>query len=201
MTEHRPREFFKIFKGPFYDYMPQWYIDVGLKIITTYTVQGIMPYINFVKESVLARAKRRGDDKCSCNRFKSKSSTYFAYKAVYTGKDWKIHFKYSDTLNITFLAMLYGLGMPIMFPMAALIISNQRLAERAQVAFVMREPPAMDNALSKSVLGILKFAPLCLLFNSFWLLENKQFFDNVWNYKAKSNEFMKSGHLVGFRVN
>jgi len=91
--------------------------------------------------------------------------------------------------------------MPIMFPMAALIISNQRLAERAQVAFVMREPPAMDNALSKSVLGILKFAPLCLLFNSFWLLENKQFFDNVWNYKAKSNEFMKSGHLVGFRVN
>lgn len=22
MTEHEPKEFFKIFKGPFYDYMP-----------------------------------------------------------------------------------------------------------------------------------------------------------------------------------
>lgn len=201
MTEHKPRELFKIFKGPFYDYMPQWYIDVGLKIITTYLVQGIMPYINFIKESVLARVKRRADDKCSCNRFRSKSSSFFQYKAAYTGKDWKIHFKYSDTLNITFLAMLYGIGMPIMFPMAAIIISNQRLAERAQVAFVMREPPAMDNALSKSVLNIMKFAPLCMLFNSFWLIENKQFFDNVWNYKNKSNENMKSGHLVGFRVN
>jgi hypothetical protein len=40
------------------------------------------------------------------------------------GKDMPIHFKYSDMLNITFLAMLYGLGMPIMFPMAAIIISN-----------------------------------------------------------------------------
>ena len=57
---------------------------------------------------------------------------------MYYGKEWQIHFKYSDSLNITFLAMLYGLSMPIMFPMAMIIISNQRLAERTQVAFNMR---------------------------------------------------------------
>jgi len=38
MVEHEPKQFWKNFKGPFYDYMPQWYIDVGLKIITTYLV-------------------------------------------------------------------------------------------------------------------------------------------------------------------
>lgn len=97
--------------------------------------------------------------------------------------------------------MLYGVGMPIMFPMAALIISNQRLAERVQVAFNNKQPPAMDDALSKSILSMLRFAPLCLLFNSYWLLDNKQFFDNVWLYKDKSTAHMKSGHLVGFRVN
>lgn len=122
------------------------------------------------------------------------------YISVYTGKEWQIHFKYSDALNITFLAMLYGLGMPIMFPMAMIIISNQRLAERSQVAFNMRQPPAMDDALSKSVLSILKYAPLCLLFNGFWLLENKQFFENVWNYKARTTDNMKSGHFVTFKV-
>ena len=88
MTEHEPKEFFKLFKGPFYDYMPQWYIDVGLKIITTYLVQGMMPYINFVKETVLARAKVCADSKCSMNKFKSKSHNIFMYKAVYTGKEW-----------------------------------------------------------------------------------------------------------------
>ena len=123
------------------------------------------------------------------------------YKAAYTGKEWQIHFKYSDALNISFLAMLYGMGMPIMFPMAMIIISNQRLAERVQVAYNMRQPPAMDNALSKSVLSILKFGPICLLFNAFWLLDNKQFFDNFWLYKDKTTDNMKSGHLVSFKVN
>lgn len=95
------------------------------------------------------------------------------YKGIYTGKEWQIHFKYSDALNISFLAFLYGMGMPIMFPMAMIIISNQRLAERVQVAFNMKQPPAMDDSLSKSVLSILKYGPLCLLFNGFWLLDNR----------------------------
>jgi hypothetical protein len=65
----------------------------------------------------------------------------------------------------------------------------------------MRQPPAMDDALSKSVLSILKYGPLCLLFNGFWLLDNRQFFDNVWIYKNKSTENMMSGHFVGIKIN
>jgi hypothetical protein len=38
LQQFRPRKFWKAFNGPFSDYMPQWYMDVGLKIITTYTV-------------------------------------------------------------------------------------------------------------------------------------------------------------------
>ena len=65
----------------------------------------------------------------------------------------------------------------------------------------MKQPPAMDDALSKSVLSILKFAPLCLLFNAFWLLDNRQIFDNVWLYKDKTTHNMKSGHFFTFKVN
>ena len=35
-----------------------------------------MPYINLVKEFVIAGLKRRVDNKCSGNRFKSRSHTY-----------------------------------------------------------------------------------------------------------------------------
>lgn len=59
----------------------------------------------------------------------------------------------------------------------------------------------MDDALSKSVLSMLKFGPLCLLLNGFWLLDNRQFFDNVWIYKNKSTENMMSGHHVGIKIN
>lgn len=126
--------------------------------------------------------------------------TIQTYKAVYVGKDMPIHFKYSDCLNITFLAMLYGLGMPIMFPMASVILLNQRLAERIQVAYNYRQPPAMDNSLSDSVLSIMKYAPVMLLFNGFWLMDNRQFFDNVWHYKDKVTENMLADHYPGYRI-
>lgn len=40
-----------------------------------------------------------------------------------------------------------------------------------------------------------------MLFNGFWLLDNKQFFENVWGYKNKTTEFMKSQHFVAIKVN
>lgn len=175
-------------------------MDVGLKIITTYTVQGLMPYINVVKESVILKIKNCVDTKCTNNPYKTTKRTLQAYKNVRTGKDMPIHFKYSDCLNITFLAMLYGLGMPIMYPMAAVIIMNQRVAERIQVAYNYRQPPAMDNSLSDSVMSIMKYAPIMLLFNGYWLMDNRQFFDNVWHYKDKVTDNMWSDHKIVYRV-
>ena len=94
--------------------------------------------------------------------------------------------------------MLYGIGMPIMFPMAMIIVANQRLCERVQVAYNYRQPPAMDDSLSNSVLSIMKYAPLMLLFNGYWLMDNKQFFDNVWHYKDKVTQNMWADHFVVF---
>jgi hypothetical protein len=173
MSQFHPHKFWKAFNGPFTDYMPQWYMDVGFKIIITYTVQGIMPYINVCVQTGMGLAKILLDSSCSCNQYKTKSRTIQNYKFMYLGAEMPIHFKYSDCLNVTFLAMLYGLGMPIMFPMACIIIANQRLGERINVAYSYRLPPAMDNSLSDSVLSIMKYAPIMLLFNGYWLLDNK----------------------------
>lgn len=48
----------------------------------------MMPYINVVKEGVVAKLKISLDNKCSGNRFKTKSHTIQLYKAAYTGKEW-----------------------------------------------------------------------------------------------------------------
>jgi len=58
----------------------------------------------------------------------------------------------------------------------------------------------MDNSLSDSVLSIMKYAPLLMLFNGFWLMDNRQAFDNVWHYKDKVTENMWADHLPGYRV-
>lgn len=70
------------------------------------------------------------DTRCKFDPYSTKKTNVHQYKAVYTAPEWPIHFKFADGLNITFLAMFYGIGMPIMFLMAAIILANQRLCER-----------------------------------------------------------------------
>ena len=45
------------------------------------------------------------------------------FKKVYGGGDYVIHFKYS-VLNVVYVTMMYGIGMPILFPIAALNLFN-----------------------------------------------------------------------------
>jgi hypothetical protein len=75
MTQYRPKKFWKAFNGPFSDYLPEWYLNVGLKIITTYLVQGLMPYINVIKEMVILKLKSCVDTKCSGNPYKTGKRT------------------------------------------------------------------------------------------------------------------------------
>jgi hypothetical protein len=45
---------------------------------------------------------------------------------LYTGADFNLDlsFLYGDKLNVIFMAMFFGIGMPIMFPMAAIYLAN-----------------------------------------------------------------------------
>jgi len=61
-----------------------------------------------------------------------------AYRALYSGKDYLIHFRYSSMLNVAFVTMLYGLGIPILFPIAILRLFNQYVCERLVVAYLAK---------------------------------------------------------------
>ena len=54
----------------------------------------------------------------------------------------------------------------------------------------------MDDSLSKSALALLQMAPLYFLFNGYWMLSNRQIFDNHWAYIMKSSDHMKSAHIL-----
>ena len=45
LTEHFPKEITVLFQGPYYDYMPMWYLDVGLKIQVAMIINMFMPII------------------------------------------------------------------------------------------------------------------------------------------------------------
>ena len=69
--------------------------------------------------------------------------------------------------------MMYGIGMPILFPLSALAIFAQWATERYLIVKEVELPPAMNDYLIINAMNKLKYAPLFLLFNGYWMIDNR----------------------------
>ena len=112
------------------------------------------------------------DTRGTFNHFKTKKTSRAPFKSIYSGTDYIIHFKYSGILNIVYIAFMYGLGLPLLFPIAAASIFSQWVNERLNVAYVTKLPPSLDDKLTNNVITSLKWAPLLFCFNSYWMISN-----------------------------
>lgn len=202
LSEHFPQSITTHFRGPFYDYVPMWYIDVGLKVTVVLIVQLILPFIACTITHTVPCIKRSIDNGCTGNPYKTKSTTISKYRYMNSGAEYMIHFKYSDALNVTFVSLMYCLSMPILLITAAITLRLQLTSEMISIAWVARLPPAMDNSLNNNALMMITFAPIFMLMNGFWMVDSKIIFSNFWDYKMRVNEQMHSGHYFeGFQVN
>ena len=200
MTEHEPKILTKYFNGPFYDYMPAWYSNVGLKIVTTMIINAIMPFVALATTFIVPALKRFVDRKFSSDIYTSRKTSFAQYKELYCGADYLVHFKYAGILNIVYITMMYGVGMPILFIIACFNFLNQYVCERIIVAYGMRQPPALDDKLTSNCIAMLKGAPLLWLFNGYWMLSNRQIFKNKHSLIANTNMKMKSDHFTKIQV-
>jgi hypothetical protein len=178
MTEHEPKFITKNINGPYYDYMPEWYSEVGSKIVVTMFINSILPYVGLVVGFLVPWIKRLLDSKFTGSFYVTKKTAMAGYKDLYSGADYVIHFKYSGVLNIVYVTLMYGMGMPILFLLAAFNFFNQWVCERIIVAYQMKLPPALDDKLVTNCVHMLKYAPLLLLFNGYWMISNRQIYEN-----------------------
>ena len=88
------------------------------------------------------------------------------------------------------------MGLPILFPIAALSFLTLYCMEKLLLHYVYREPPMYDEKLNKNALSILTYAPLLFLAFGYWMLSNKQLLGNelphTWKYLNDVD--IESGH-------
>jgi len=80
LTEHHPFWLTKYFKGPFYDYMPQWYGDIGFLIVKTMIINSILPYVGLVSAFLVPWLKRKMDRKFGDDTYVTKKTSMALYK-------------------------------------------------------------------------------------------------------------------------
>jgi len=95
------------------------------------------------------------------------------YVNIYAGPNFFMHYKYSSMMNIIFITMMYGVGMPILFPIALATYCVVYCLEKYMMYYVYKSPPAYDEYLNEAFLGRLTIAPLFMLGFGYWMLTNK----------------------------
>ena len=91
---------------------------------------------------------------------------------MYNGPEYIVHLKYSSIFNVVYVTMFYGVGLPILFPIAALTLAIFYCNERYHIAYTYRLPPSMDATLTNNAIQVLSYAPLLMLVQGAWMLGN-----------------------------
>jgi len=123
------------------------------------------------------------DRNFSLDTYKTKKTTIQLYYEIYSGPNFFIHYKYSSILNITFVTMMYGIGLPILFPFAAGALFVLYCVEKLMLYYSYRMPPMYDEKLNRNALILISYAPLLLLSFGYWMLSSRQLYTNEVYYR------------------
>ena len=85
-----------------------------------------------------------------------------------------MHYKYSNIMNIVFLTMMFGSGMPILFPIATASLFVLYTLDVYMLFYIYKKPPAYDEVLNNKVLSNLAFVPILTLGFGYWMFSNPQ---------------------------
>lgn len=82
----------------------------------------------------LARKKDYWQAEDGCQ---SKSVHIQQYVDIHCGPVYQMHYKYSNMQNIVFITMTFGVGMPVLFPMAAISFAAIYVHENYMLYYVV----------------------------------------------------------------
>lgn len=76
-------------------------------------------------------------------------------------------------MTITYIAMIYGTGMPVLYAIAAASLFCLFIVEKYCIYYIYKAPPSYDEKLNTKAIKVLKLAPLILLAFGYWMLTNR----------------------------
>jgi hypothetical protein len=164
--------------GRFADFDSLWFNDIGSTLVGAMIFNIYWPIAEFFINFGMRFGYRLLDRRFKCDPNLTKKITLQQYVELYSGPTFFIHYKYSGILNITFVTMMYGIGLPILFPVAAFAFLTLYLIEKLMIYYCYRQPPMYDARLNENVLSILTYAPLLFLSFGYWMISNHQLYAN-----------------------
>lgn len=76
--------------------------------------------------------------------------------------------RYAAVLNVVFVTFVFGIAIPILFPLAAIYCTLTYMIDLGALYYMYRKPSSYDEKLTNSVLETLMYAPLFFFSFGYW---------------------------------
>jgi len=171
---------FALTSGSFTDFNSGWFKSVGNVLVDAMVFNAWFPIVEIVLYAGIRELYRFCDRGYSfnCSKYNTRSKTLNQYIEMSVGGVYFMHFKYSGILNIVYVTLMYGIGLPYLFPTAVAALVILYISEKALLYYSYRMPPSYDQRLSNFVIKMMLGAPVMMLFFGYWMLSSKQLIAN-----------------------
>lgn len=90
-----------------------------------------------------------------------------------------MHYKFSSIIVQVTVSFMYGMMLPVLFPITLMGIINMYMIEKLTIAYYYQEPPKYDNKLIEIASWYLQRAPIIMFIFGYWAMTNPQMFCNI----------------------
>ena len=166
------------FRQQYVDLTSSWYRYFSPDILISMISLAVFPQLDFIISYLTSKVLRIIDkgyfNRPFCrNKNKTKCKTKKQYETLYAGPKYEMHFNYSCIMTQIYISFMYGMIMPILFPMTLFGIINMYFVERLLLAYYYKQPPKYDEKLQKTVQDKLFFAPILMYLIGYWGMSNR----------------------------
>lgn len=137
--------------GMFDDFTNRWYLRVGSALIISQCAMIFVPHMFTLLQSFILFCRRCWDRKCTRSTKKTRKLIQDDYENLYTGPPFLLHVRYAQVLSTLFISLTFSSGMPILYPISALILFTEFWVNKYLVFRFYRRTPDYTKELSQSV--------------------------------------------------
>ena len=76
-------------------------------------------------------------------------------------------------MSMVFISFMYGMAIPMMFPITLVGIFSIYINERLLLAYSYQKPVAIDDKLEKISYAWYQFAPIVMFLYGYWFIGNR----------------------------
>ena len=186
-----------LFDGVYTDFSDDWYDKSSEYFVTPMFMEVLTPLTDFLLYFWIQKAFALLDRRCNkYSKYRTQCKTASDYIELNSGLENELSTKYAYLLGIWMVACFYGFGLPLIPITVLFCLIISYTFEKLMVFLHYQKPPLYDETLNKTSVFILKWGAFLYVAIAYWILTNKQMFDNVLDPIAYKDQIEDYHHHI-----